>query len=381
MQVASHIWAVYHVRVRSSLQTVPGVMSQAFMDRAERLTVPEDPDEACAATVQRMGEHIRKAADSPSFQAFARGAVRNFGGATLFGCAPGDPLSDPRAIAYAVWAWCKRNLKFIHHSKLMRWYLGIDNGYQLLIAPDVIVAALQSGDPGIRERGRRGDCAIYTMMECAMLTACGVPCEVVTVAVDRQQRDVYSHVFCYAVMPDGRRLPLDASHGPHPGWQVPGYDVFRRQAWGLGGGMVADRGPRFTGLHSYVSRRGMGTAPPNEDADFQEGGSYIPPGPATMEFGNFGSDPFVASSGSGSSFDTGGFLASLANQWTQIGGRVLAPQTTYVRNADGSISYATPGAAPVPTSLTSSLGGGNTLIYLGLGAVALFAVVAMSGKK
>jgi hypothetical protein len=113
-----------------------------------------------------------------------------------------------------------------------------------------------------------GDCAIFTECVCSFLRVLGVPYEVVTVAVNPNEPDIFSHVFAYAVLEDGTRLPLDASHGDYPGWQVPGSHVSRRQVWDENGRKVSDKGSRFDGLHNYGIRAGLGDPCNSSDADY-----------------------------------------------------------------------------------------------------------------
>lgn len=347
-------------------------MTDEFIRRAERTPVTGDADTDTAQVVNRMCALINDAARKPEFERFARQVVNEFRGGPAFASTGGDPLASPAAIAESAWWWCKSHLKFVHHSKLMRWYKTGGDGYQLLIAPDVVLAALQSPSLDIRQRGSRGDCAIYTMMCCAILAALGCPYEVVTTAVDPNEPGVYSHVFCYAVLGDGRRMPIDASHGKYAGWSVPLAHRTRTQVWSLAGRPTVDRSSRFGGLHAYM--RGMG------QDDFDTLAAQIgitSPDPMTV---------YNPSTSAPSTFDSGAFFGSLANQWTTIASRMLAPSTTYQRNADGSISLVTPGSSPVLAG--SVLSGGNALgsssssllLYGGL-AVGAILLVSMMGKK
>ena len=180
--------------------------------------------------------------------------------------------SGPGALAACAWWWCKTYIKFVHHESLLRKYLGEAGHLQGLISPDALV----------RMSKPQGDCAIFTDMLCAFLRVYGIQYEIVTVAVNPREPSEYSHVFAYAVLPDGRRLPLDASHGDYPGWQVPSAHVFRRQVWDEDGNPVSDRASRFDGLHGY-GLRGFGTFvcpdPSNPDSCYDDGssGGYVIP--------------------------------------------------------------------------------------------------------
>jgi hypothetical protein len=160
-----------------------------------------------------MAGHVRHAAGDPIVRETAQRAFDQFG--KLHGAA------DARAIAESAWWWCKVYLTFVHHEFIIRQRLGEAGHLQGLISPEVLV----------RMDKPEGDCAIFSECLGAFLTSFGVPFEFVTVAANPNEPGIFSHVFVYAVMPDGQRLPLDASHGKYPGWQVPSAHVSRRQVW------------------------------------------------------------------------------------------------------------------------------------------------------
>lgn len=75
------------------------------------------------------------------------------------------------------------------------------------------------------------DCDGYAMYAGCILTALGIPVALVTVAADAEAPDRYSHVYlaAYPDGPDGRRIPLDFSHGKHIGWECPNFG--RKKEW------------------------------------------------------------------------------------------------------------------------------------------------------
>jgi len=323
------------------------VTSPEFWKRPERVTASNDPDTATAQTIGIMCSHVKKSAADALVQETARSAARQFSG--LAGVGPG-------ALASAAWYWCKTFVKFVHHESILRQRLGEAGHLQGLISPEVLV----------RMDRPEGDCAIFSECVCAFLRVLGVPYELVTVAVNPNEPDVFSHVYVYAVLPNGERLPLDASHGDYPGWQVPSSDVFKRQVWDQDGNPVADRGSRFDGLHNYALR-GLG-----QEGSIDLSTLY----PDVGEYGGW--DPAAAgtpTAPAGTGFNWGSLIGNLANQWTQIGGRVIAPTTTFQRDSRGNIIYQTPGAAPAPGSIGG--GGSSWLLIAGVGAAALLLVSSM----
>jgi len=222
----------------------PAIMSPAFLAQAQRLPASPDPDKATAQTVQKMCECIARSSIDPLVKRCAVEAVEQWRGGPMFAATGQDPFQNAGAIAESCWWWAKHQLKFVHHSKLILAWLNERDQLQLLIEPAVLV----------RMRHMLGDCAIYTMLICAFLDVLKVPWEIVTLAVDPEQPTIFSHVFLRAILPCGRAVALDASHGKYPGWQVPKGRIFRSQAWNQNGEPIMDRG-RFTGLHGYEPSR------------------------------------------------------------------------------------------------------------------------------
>ena len=129
----------------------------------------------------------------------------------------------------------------MHHSKQILVWLGERDQLQLLIEPSVLV----------RMNDMEGDCAIYSMLICSMLECLGIDWELQTLATNPGQPDIYNHVFLRVVLPNGRRIPFDCSHGKYPGWRVPENNVLRSQVWDESGAAVPDAA-EYQGLGSYV---------------------------------------------------------------------------------------------------------------------------------
>lgn len=71
----------------------------------------------------------------------------------------------------------------------------------------------------------QGDCDDFSMYGAAHLVALGVPCLFATVGADRDVPDQFTHVYLVAYPKEGpyagQRVPMDLSHGPYLGWEVP----------------------------------------------------------------------------------------------------------------------------------------------------------------
>jgi hypothetical protein len=325
---------------------------------------------------------VRAAADDDAVKQAATDALRQFAGID--------------GAVGSAWRWCKLYIKFVHHEFIIQQRLGESGHLQGLISPEVLV----------RMERPEGDCAIFSECIAAFLTVFGVPYEFVTVAVNPDEPEIFSHVYVYAVLPDGSRLPLDASHGQYPGWQVPSSRVSRRQVWDSSGNPVPDRGSRFDGLHAYGLRggRGLGSMICCDDNGnfFDDGvpdtGALPLPGAGQEPLSGPGSTP--STPGQFIDYTTGqvytgptyqapsqnsaqwaAFATSLAKMgFTQAAINSIQPGT--VVSANGAIlrqnpGYSVPAAGSVNASLTTALGG-NTVIYL---AVAAVAALVLMGKK
>lgn len=167
-----------------------------------RTPASSDPDTAVAQTVVLMLGAIERAAGSPIIQRSASGSSLPWISA-----------------AHAFW-FSKSHVKFVNDDKLLRIALGICTPEEFLIEPPRLITMPRP----------RGDCDDFTMLVCSLLACDGIPYQIETVAADPRVPGIYSHVFCSAIV-DGQHLPLDASHGAYPGWEVPIERVTRRQIW------------------------------------------------------------------------------------------------------------------------------------------------------
>jgi hypothetical protein len=326
-----------------------------------------DPDQATAETVQIMCRHIRNAAQDPLIQRKAREAVWTFGGGVSGGCpvAPNKVLPfnahDPRICAVADFWWARHHLSFVHHEQMLLKWLNEADQLQLLIAPDALVRMVRP----------QGDCAIYCMLICAFLKCQGVPFEIVTLAVSRERPNEYSHVFCRAVLPNGRRIPLDAGRSGnqkmYPGWQVPQAARYRTQVWNEQGRPIEDQDPQaWGGLHDYHYR---GLAQLDCGSGFcidTSTPSPVTPSPT--------SSPSLAP-----------FLENLTTQGLNIVSKIVAPTTTIQRGPQGQVLIQTPASSGQAGSLLTTAGtlgvASNTGTLMLLGGGVLLAVLLFRGRK
>jgi len=400
----------------ADLPGTPPIESPEFWSKPERVVASTDPDTATAQTIRIMCGHVRRAARDPLLQQTAAQAVSQFGGLA------GDTDDAALQVACAAWWWHKLYIKFLLHDLFIWNKLGEQGHLQGLISPEILV----------RMKDPEGDCAIFSMGIAAMLQVFGIPYEFVTVKVSRREPTEYGHVYLYAVMPDGRRIPLDASHGQYPGWQVPSRDILYAQnqqgtpalqAWDMDGNPVADRGSRFEGLHMYGLRGGLGhgfvgrqiglgddTTGDDTTVDTTDGTTYggtsggqcpgspgcpgyVDPAISALPSASFCPDGTyaTASGGCASGTPTTGYTAPAqsSSSWaafaTAMGkagmtlAQINAIQPGTVVGANGQILRQSTGYAVPGTTLSTALGSNSTLIY-GLAGLAVVALLFM-GKR
>ena len=308
-----------------------------------RESIPGDPDDnkATAQTVARMCKHIDGAATKdPATQAAAHMAFERYGNVAL------PPL---KRRAWAAWWYCKHLVKFVQDETLLGSMLGEHDQRELLISPAVMV----------RMSKPQGDCDDFTMLMCALLKALGVPFEIVTISADPDEPERWSHVYAVALVEDGERFPMDASHGKYPGWEVPREHMLRYQAWDESGEPIEGRGPAVRSrLNGYVSRglgrrvvrrrrgmRGLGDDPgasiPIDFGSTVDTSSIYDPvsypsssDPTGMNnFWNSAlSSGYTPSSSSGTSPATTQLIGSTVSSFTKMLSQLVAPQATVTSN-------------------------------------------------
>lgn len=177
----------------------------------KRTTALGDSDVTTYQTGGIMASLVAKGARSARVRGYAQQA--------LFGL----PASATRQQkADAVWSWVHSNIRLVAHEELACRYAGrCDGEAQFLIDPESALTV------------REGDCAIFTPVVCAMLFSVGVPCRMIAIAADSKDPSRYSHVYAAAVLEDGSLYPLDASHGPRPGWESD--NAYRSTVWSVFG--------------------------------------------------------------------------------------------------------------------------------------------------
>jgi hypothetical protein len=359
--------------------------------KQEKVAASDDPNVATRQTVEKMCEYIQAGQADDLVRWWAECGIQRYG----------RNLRDPHSLIWAMYWLVKHAIQFARDEpRLFR--VGEGDGLDMLIAPAVLVRMAQPKE----------DCDGFTMLLCALLASVGVRTVIVTIAADPSDPSRWSHVFPMAAMPSGSMVPLDASHGTHPGWMVPRNHIFRWQAWDLYGQPVDVAIPRAgAGLHGYVPRgrrmrpRGMGQTCYDElgnPTDCGDGGddgsgstqlSTLPP--STTSSGGASPLPCYYTDGTavvcggaapGSTVGVNPASTSAGANWTSViqtaiqgaakdAELALLPAGSYI-GANGQIITGGAGAS----SLLTASGLAGILPIIGIGLVLLLIVSEMEKK-
>lgn len=173
--------------------------------RAEAVEVGDSSDEQVRATIALMKRYAIEDAGSLPVRSALGLACR------LYGCAN---------VVDAVYRWVRSSCRFVNDEQQSAFLQSYDKRpiVEILLRPVEML------------HFRRGDCDDFSMLAASMLLAAGVDCAFVTVAAEPATPRDYSHVYV-AAYPAGGRIAVDASHGPHLGWEVP--SIGRRDEWSV----------------------------------------------------------------------------------------------------------------------------------------------------
>jgi hypothetical protein len=343
-----------------------------------------DDNTATAQTVERMCRHIAGAvAHDPATQASAADALQRFGNVAL------SPL---RRRAWSVWWYVKHRMKFVQDEKLLGSMLGEPPQRELMISPAIL----------LRMKEPQGDCDDFTMLVCALLKCLNVPFEIVTIAADPTAPERWSHVYAVALVEDGQRIPIDASHGKFPGWEVPLEHILRYQAWDEIGEPIEGRAPAVRSqLNGYVPRglgarrmfrrlagglrRGLG----DDDGSDGSGGTDITGGAIDAWLNSLGSSDSFASTDAAATAEMNNFwnsmlggssnaagsnlLGSEVSTVTQTLSQLIAPQATVT--GPGGLNVSGPAGTVASIFGSGALSSSSsTLILLLIAGVVVFMV-------
>ena len=178
----------------------------------ETAVLPDSPDAQVSSTIDLMRMYAQRDSGDPVFIE----SLRSFQQLNM--------IQDPCETAYR---FAKSMMRFQRDEQT--GYGFADDVIEVLIRPADVVR-LATPDNRVP-----GDCDCFSMTVAAALLAMEVPCCFATVAASPSDPNIFSHVYVVAWPDDPEmRCPIDASHGPYCGWEVP--NGTRYLEWPLHGG-------------------------------------------------------------------------------------------------------------------------------------------------
>jgi transglutaminase-like putative cysteine protease len=178
----------------------------------------DDPDTQVAQTTSLMGKYVREDCFCPEI---------------LNDAALASQSQDPMQIVADDWRYVRERIGFVNDDVTAQPFSGLFRIpiVETLVRPRDMSTACENGNCK-----RTGDCDDFSMYLACLLRAHGIPCKFVTVAADAADPTRYSHVYV-AAYPGGRRVALDASHGPYAGWEVEN-KYGKRCEWPIEGAVI-----------------------------------------------------------------------------------------------------------------------------------------------
>jgi hypothetical protein len=175
--------------------------------------LPDDPDGQVAVAIHQMIDYILDDSKLGMIQERALLAL------TL---GDGDPV-------LGVWNSVKPRIQFKQDAEIAAGLQLSDN--RLADVVEVFIRPIDQ-ELLIRLKGAGfEDCDGFELYAACLLTALGIRTSLVTVAADRSEPTRFSHVYLAAYI-DGKRIPLDFSHGQYLGWECP--NLGRIREWPVG---------------------------------------------------------------------------------------------------------------------------------------------------
>lgn len=261
-----------------SAPTAAGVLHHADFGGPIHYTGWDQPtgdEEATAQTIALMSHFAREDAYDETLRTAALEATA--------------ATRTPEAAAAAIWQWIRSRVRYVEDTRPALGLEGIAPAdAEVLIRPVDLLAMPQP----------MGDCDDFSMLCASMLLAVGIEPRYKTIAAEPGSPDQYSHVYVVAVMPGGRLLPLDCSHGPYAGWEAKATGKARQwpvlaRASGLAGigaidwGKIIETGASTT---ADIFKARYGTPPPGTYTQGGDGSVFYrqQPGSGPLAFPGVG---------------------------------------------------------------------------------------------
>lgn len=175
--------------------------------RYSMAVLPEDSAGQVEETIKLMREYVRADVKSPQIQR----DLAELKPLVATGVSPEQ----------AVW-------QFVHGR--VRFHQDESRGSEVALDPrfSLVEVLTRPADLSVM-RDSTGDCDDFAMYTACLLMGLGRRVSFVTVAGDPREPERDSHVYVASYDMAGNRVPVDASHGPRAGWEVP--NPYRITEW------------------------------------------------------------------------------------------------------------------------------------------------------
>ena len=176
-------------------------------------TNPRDNLVSTVDTINKMVVLVRESVSSPIVITTAESIVSGIGKT--------NP-TEMDLLRGTFW-WCKHHLTFKEDEAALQQDFGVQDlgtGKELLLSPSFLLSMFKP----------TGDCDDYSTLIASLLKLMGFQqVGFRTIAADPFDVDCFTHVYVVVQLGNGELYPIDASHGPFPGWQSE--VVFKHHDW------------------------------------------------------------------------------------------------------------------------------------------------------
>jgi hypothetical protein len=188
-------------------------MSSGYWGAPIRLSIaktnPIDSSVSTADTIHQMKALAIDASRSPFISTLVNSLLINL---------PSHPSQTD--IARDIYWWIKSHVTFVEDEQVLGSILGYEDVAQELLIPPVVLISMPSPS---------GDCDDFSMLAASCLLCAQIRCAFVTIAVDPETPERFSHVYVCALL-DDKWMGFDTSHGQYLGWEYNG-KVYRKVTW------------------------------------------------------------------------------------------------------------------------------------------------------
>ena len=176
-------------------------------------TNPRDNLVSTIDTINKMIGLVQESVGSPIVIQTAMGIMQGIG----------KQQPTEMDLLRGVFWWCKHHISFKEDELALVQDFGVENlgtGKELLLSPPYLLGMPKP----------TGDCDDYSTLICTLLKVMEFKrVGFRTIAAHSLDPRCFTHVYVIVQLGDGSLYPLDASHGPYPGWQSE--TIFKMHDW------------------------------------------------------------------------------------------------------------------------------------------------------